>query len=86
MNLDELEALLQNHDEFKRQGFRTDAHAASLVITRNHPPKGYKIRTPFGVCQILNEQEKDGKIQIVFSVSRKQLQSTINKIKRGDNP
>lgn len=48
-----------------------------LVITRKNPPKGYKIKTPFGLCDIANCQQKPDGYQTVFRVSRKQIDNLI---------
>ena len=55
------------HNKFGRDG-------SSLVIIRDRPPKGWKIRTAFGLNPINNVQEaEDGKYQICFHVTRAQF-------------
>jgi hypothetical protein len=45
----------------------------------DRPPQGYKIRTPFGNCQIMNCQEKGGKFSTVFRASRAQIVAYLKK-------
>lgn len=54
------------------------AEGLALVLIRPRPPNGHKIRTPFGNCEIMNCQEKDGQYQTVFFATRKQIISYIN--------
>ena len=51
----------------------------SLVQVTDRPPTGYKIRTPFGNCEIMNCQEKDGRYQTVFRATRKQIFNYLKK-------
>lgn len=51
----------------------------SLVIVRDSAPAGYKIRTPFGNCDIMNCQEINGKCQTVFRASRKQIEGYLKR-------
>lgn len=82
MTLEELEMLLERHDRNAKEYGLSDNLAASLVIRRSKPPQGEKILTPFGRCVILNSVFRDGMVQTVFGVSRKQLVALIQKIKK----
>ena len=81
MTLQELEEILSRHDKVAAEYGIGDHHGASLVVVRDRPPTGEKIKTPFGLCPILNCQEKEGKYQTCFAVSRKQLVTMICKLK-----
>jgi hypothetical protein len=52
----------------------------TFVITRRNPPRGYKIKTPFGLCDIANCQEKPDGFQTVFWVTRDQVLNLIKKL------
>lgn len=52
----------------------------SFVIVTPKPPTGYKARTAFGLCEILNCQQVEGGIQTVFSATRKQVLNLIKKL------
>lgn len=83
MNLQDLEKIIADHESYKAQGFRDgDNHISALVVTRKRPPAGIKISTPFGLCEIANcQQTKSGDIQIVFWVTKKQVERMIERIK-----
>ena len=51
----------------------------NLVIVRDKPPQGMKIKTPFGNCAIMNCQEIGGRCQTVFHVTRKQILSYVKR-------
>lgn len=82
MTVEELENLLNQHDENAKRFGLSGRHAASLVVNRARAPQGHAVQTPFGRCTILNVQEKDGQFQICFAVSRMQLIRTIFRMKR----
>lgn len=86
MNLEELENLLSDHEEYKRKAFRQDDNrAAALVVVRKRPPAGIKISTPFGRCEIANcQQLKSGEFQIVFFVTKRQIENIISTIKEAN--
>lgn len=54
---------------------------APLVTLRKSMPKGHKIRTPFGNCEIANVQRKPEGIQVVFYVKLAQLEFWEKKMK-----
>lgn len=52
----------------------------SFVVVRATPPSGYKIKTPFGLCEIMNCQEIDGLYQTVFRATRDQIKRYLRKV------
>lgn len=81
MKLDELEKLLVEHDEFCKKHGAPEIFAGSFVVIRPRPPTGLKIRTPFGLCVILNcKKTEGGNYQTCFAVTRRQLVALINKL------
>lgn len=83
MDIQELREIMQKQDVLVKELGLPQAEYLNLVITRKTPPTGYdKIKTPFGLCSILNCQEKPDGYQTVFRVSRKQVYNLIKKLER----
>ena len=75
MTLEELEAI-------SKQGV-----GGAFVMFRDTRPQGYRVRTPFGLSEIINVQEKnatEGKYQICYRASQKELIELIEKVKKYD--
>lgn len=79
MTPEELRAALKKADDFLDENGLGPCENLSLVMETDRPPQGYKIRTPFGNCQIMNCQEKGGKFSTVFRASRAQIVAYLKK-------
>lgn len=79
MTPEELKEVIETSDQFAAEHNLGQCDGVSLVMMTNRPPTGYKIRTPFGNCDIMNCQEKLGRYQTVFRVSRKQALAYLKK-------
>ena len=58
----------------------------SLVIVRPKPPTGRQIKTPFGLCEIMNCKEIDGLYQTVFRATREQIKRYLRKAMQNGRP
>ena len=80
MKPEELIRAMQEADDLCEKHGLPQPDGLSLVIVRPRPPTGYdKIRTPFGLCKIMNCQEIDGLYQTVFRANRKQIVAYLRK-------
>lgn len=75
----ELYETIKNSDDWAAKYGLGQCEGLSLVWMTDRPPSGYKIRTPFGNCEIMNCQEKDGRYQTVFRATRKQVLNYLKK-------
>ena len=48
-----------------------------MVTMRKNCPRGDSIKTPFGLCKIMNTQMKDGLVQVVFYAPRAAIEKYI---------
>ena len=79
MTPEELKAAIQNSDALREEIGLSKSEGTSLVVVRSKPPSGYKIKTPFGLCRILNCQEINGRYQTVFWATRDQVERYLKK-------
>lgn len=79
MTPNELREALQTSDKWAADNNLGECFGLSLVWMTDKPPQGYKIRTPFGNCEIMNCQEKDGRYQTVFRATKKQILNYLKK-------
>lgn len=80
MDRQELIDMFQKQDDLAKELGLPKSEYMCLVITRKNPPTGYKIKTPFGLCDIANCQQKTDGYQTVFRVSRQQIDSFIKRL------
>jgi hypothetical protein len=77
---DELKKMLSDADQECEKIGLGKCNGLSLVWVKDTYPQGYKVRTPFGNCDILQTQEINGQYQTVFRVSRKQILNYLKKV------
>lgn len=77
MTLQEIKDELEKVDEILKGMGMPIAKGLSLSVTKSKPPTGYKMRTPFGNCEVLNCQVIDGQYQTVFFATREQIERYI---------
>jgi hypothetical protein len=80
MDIKGLKDAIEKSDKSAKEIGLPQAERFSFVIVTPKPPTGYKARTAFGLCEILNCQQVDGGIQTVFSATRKQVLNLIKKL------
>lgn len=79
MTPEELRDELKKADKFCSDEGLPPCPGIAMTIERPRPPSGYKVKTPFGNCEILNCQEKGGRFVTCFRVSRAQIIAYLKK-------
>lgn len=55
---------------------------AAYVVSRSKKSRiAYKVKTAFGLCEIMNVKEKEDKIDICFRPTLKQMKKLLKKLK-----
>ena len=80
MDIQDLKDIINKGDTCAKEIGLPPPERFSFVIVTPKPPSGYKVRTTFGLCEILNCQNVDGGIQTVFSATRNQVVKLIKKL------
>lgn len=77
MRIGDIRAALATQERMAKAHNLPPCSTLPLVIIKDKPCRGYNIRTPFGLCEIANQQEIDGKYQVVFYAKRERVLSYI---------
>lgn len=74
MTIDEIEELIE---QVESQGLSF----APLTISKKKgwSPRGFKVRTPFGLCELANLKETETSTEVTFFVKLRQLKSFMKK-------
>ncbi len=82
MTKDEIIEYMSQADIFAASVSMPKPDRFTFVITRRNPPKGYTVKTPFGLCDIACCQEKPDGFQTVFWASRQQVLNLLKKLEK----